>query len=526
MAEIALAGSCWRLRGDPGLRPLLAGWSLDAELPWPAEQAIELGRNDGRMVVAIERSPTALSGARQAVCKWFAPRHRRSARREALLLRRCGERSAPAPRLLAVGDSRTGATLLLLEACTGVPLDEELQRCSVDERARLAARLGAELAALHRLGIVHRQLFAWHVLVNGQQTVLLDWAQARVGRRGARPLSDCARDLAALFSTLSRRALPLTARARLLREYEPDRPRRRKLAAAIRVARGPLLTRARLPRTIDLCERSAPTQRLLVAKDVVERWHGSANREPAPAIDAVESWLAPPRATVMRIRDGRANLRWDEPPGEPSSDPGGSAPSSWFGKRFETAPWRGRSFAFRDWVLLRALAASGLPMADCVAVGRRTGGASVIWTRGVRPGTTLREALPGLVREGPSRRALLLETAAIARRLHAAGFCHRDLYLDHLLLEARGESVGLVLIDVSRVEWFARLPWRARIKDLAALEFSGRDAGASRVERWRVLRAYLRGSALDARRVAMAAIAKADRIADHERRNGRPGPRG
>ncbi|MBL8843417.1 MAG: phosphotransferase [Planctomycetes bacterium] len=493
----------WQLAAADGAAASLASWDPGAEWPWPAAAAREVARNDGRAVVRLE-----LPGAPPLFVKRFDPPQRRVFRREEAAARACAERGIAAPRIVARGRRRDGAALLAFAELRGEPFDVALAAADGARRATLLAALPRALAQLHAAGIAHGALFAWHAWVVDDSFAWIDLAQARV-RSVRRTCPDVARaaDWAALFATLDRRRLSLAERARMLAAYEPDRTARRRLAGAIRRARGKLFEKARLPRPEAIREWTDDAQRLVVADEVVRSW------DLAAPIGAVESWLAPERAVVVRTRDGRANLRWSDPPGEPGA--------TWFGKRFDAAPRHGRSPAFQEWVNARALASLGIAVPDVVAVARRHGGASICWTRGVAPGATLRELLPALAPREPRRLALLDGAARLARRLHSAGFLHRDLYLDHFLPRADG---SLVVIDPTRVSWHARLPGRGRTKDLAALEFSARAAGVTRAERWRGLLAYARGDRAFARRLARRALSKAARIAAHERRHGRPGP--
>jgi len=490
----------------------------------PAPRSGELiGRNDGR---TVRRLADPTGGRPTLFVKRFERRRAALAEREAARLHALAARGLRVPPLLARATDADGAVLLVLGELAGTPLDEWLRDAGPKSRRAAADPLGAAIATLHRCGAAHRQLFAWHVVIGPAETAdataafgLLDVAGAQLREPGQRPSAvERAFDLAALFATLPRSWFSLADRARLLRTYEPDRTARRALVPRLRRARARLVRRARVPRDWAHREWRSATQRLLVAEPVARSCGGNAES----AWSDVRTWLAPDGATVVRTRDGRSNLDW--------RSPFGADGSRWFGKRFERAPWRGRTFAFQEFVTLRALAAIGIPTPAIVAVGRNEGAAparSILWTRGVQPGTTLRELLPQLApprSRASERRRLLLEAGAIARRLHAAGFCHRDLYLDHFLVEEREGRRRLVLIDATRVVGFARLPARARTKDLAALEFSARSAGASRAERWRALVEYARRDRRLARRLARAALRKADRIARRERRNGRPGP--
>jgi tRNA A-37 threonylcarbamoyl transferase component Bud32 len=494
----------WRVEGiapDPAVAARLR-W--DAPWPWP-EDAASCGRNVGREV-------RRLDGERPLLVKGFAPGRVGTARRESRMLACAAAAGVGAPRCLAELARRDGARCLVLEPLDGRPLLEALRACRGEARRRLLSALADALAKLGRAGLEHRQLHAWHLLASGCDAeapvvFVVDWAEARARRIGRRD-APAAGDLAALFSTIGRRDLSLAERCRLLTSLVPARSMTRCLAA-IRRSQVDLFRKGRLPDASLPIDFGSPAGRVLAGRRAAASFGAAAG--------SAETWLEPSGAVVVRQRDGRANLVWRAPPGDPGA--------TWYGKRFERPgrrwPLRSRAPAFDEWVRWRALDAIGLEVPEVVAVARLERGASVIWTRGVTPGESLYERLPR-IRESKERRAALLAAARIARRLHAAGFVHRDLYLDHFLVA--GGSSRLVLIDPSRVGRHVRIPVRHRIKDLAALEFSARAAGASRTERWRALLEYVHGRRAAARRLAVAALHRAARIAAHERRNGRPGP--
>ena len=122
-----------------------------------------------------------------------------------------------------------------------------------------------------------------------------------------------------------------------------------------------------------------------------------------------------------------------------------------------------RSPGRREAETLAALAALGLPVPAPLLWARR-GPVSLTVLAFVPHPRTLR----GAVEAGELSAARLDELAALVARLHAAGWYHRDLYLDHLL--ETGD--GLVLIDAGRArrDPLPRLRWLA--KDLAALSSS------------------------------------------------------
>lgn len=125
---------------------------------------------------------------------------------------------------------------------------------------------------------------------------------------------------------------------------------------------------------------------------------------------------------------------------------------------------------------------------------------------------TLREVLQ---LDGPSRRdARLAELATLVARMHDAGWHHRDLYVQHLLVDTRDDS--LVLIDAGRARRVLRSRWF--VKDLAAVLHSLPPNVAPR-EAMRFLARYLdaRGIVRRAarRRWIARARSKAARIAAH-----------
>ncbi len=96
------------------------------------------------------------------------------------------------------------------------------------------------------------------------------------------------------------------------------------------------------------------------------------------------------------------------------------------------------------------------------------------------------------------KQELLLQAADIARTMHAAGICHRDFYLCHLLLTGNGEP--LTVIDLHRALIKSDLHVRWRIKDLAGLYFSAMDCGFGKRD---LLRFMCRYSQAPLRRVLM-----------------------
>jgi tRNA A-37 threonylcarbamoyl transferase component Bud32 len=117
----------------------------------------------------------------------------------------------------------------------------------------------------------------------------------------------------------------------------------------------------------------------------------------------------------------------------------------------------------------------------------------------------------------PAERADLLESlGVVVARLHAAGWYHRDLYLQHFVLPEHSER-EFVLLDVGRARREDSPRRRWFVKDIAALLHSS-PLNITRAERLRFLEGWLseRAPERDAlRRWARAIQRKEARIAAH-----------
>jgi heptose I phosphotransferase len=135
---------------------------------------------------------------------------------------------------------------------------------------------------------------------------------------------------------------------------------------------------------------------------------------------------------------------------------------------------------------IRRLTADGIGCADLVAWGEnlRTDGRieSFVLTeelRGYRPLDDFLEErfpAPSPNAKTPADRALdrlMREVAAVAGKLHRAGYNHRDLYCCHFFVKeiARGRF-DVKLIDLQRVQHRRRFRRRWLVKDLAQLAYS------------------------------------------------------
>lgn len=176
-----------------------------------------------------------------------------------------------------------------------------------------------------------------------------------------------------------------------------------------------------------------------------------------------------------------------------------------------------RSPARREYEALLELSAVGVRVPRAVALHEQDGLSLVVMER-LEPLVSLREVLTA----DPARASELLQpTLELVRRFHRAGWYHRDLYLDHLVLA--GERGQLALIDLERARRDARPRRRWFIKDLAALWHSTPRGVDTRVA-LRFVAAWLDGHGVRGRRRRRqwlrAIQAKARRMAAHVPRGG------
>lgn len=111
------------------------------------------------------------------------------------------------------------------------------------------------------------------------------------------------------------------------------------------------------------------------------------------------------------------------------------------------------------------------------------------------------------------------ELAFLVRRLHQAGWRHRDLYLCHVFVDERAPMFTLTLLDLARVFRPRLRSERWLVKDLAQLLYSAQPY-SSRSLRMRFLHQYLNCRKLNGtqRTLARRIVAKCDQIAQRDRR--------
>ncbi len=130
---------------------------------------------------------------------------------------------------------------------------------------------------------------------------------------------------------------------------------------------------------------------------------------------------------------------------------------------YERFRGRRRSPARREFDGLRGLGAAGLPVPEAFGWIER-GSRSLVVMGYVPHRETVAQRLIGA--DATERRRLVGEVAQITARMHAAGWYHRDLYLNHFVL---GPGGGLVLLDLGRARWERQPRRRWHHKDLGAL---------------------------------------------------------
>lgn len=96
------------------------------------------------------------------------------------------------------------------------------------------------------------------------------------------------------------------------------------------------------------------------------------------------------------------------------------------------------------------------------------------------------------------KRSLIAEVGATCSKMHACGINHRDLYINHFLINRDqvrqwepGDALPLYLIDLHRVQRRNAVPERWLRKDLSSLVFSSLDAGLTSADCLRFFTAYL-----------------------------------
>ncbi len=339
--------------------------------------------------------------------------------REARILKELEREGLPCPQWIAFGEDGDGRAFLLVEELAGfVELRRLLSdnRLSLDDRTRLAERLGQAVVELHVAGFTTPDLTAKHVYVNPETfaIALLDWQNANRLRPGCAVVSP-ASSLAALDASLADDLAEPRMRLRFLWAY--SRVARRSGFALPRFSKfvreiGTLATRLRLRRSIR-DQRQAPVnavdQRLVwVAGEVVCAIPEIAANWPKPAI-------APP---FYSVANASGSLELTLPDGRPAKLIRGRtfAPLARLVATLRGKTWR--SPGVRLGRVLFHLQRYGLPAPQLYAFGQR----STEWFALFEPpqGRPLAEWLPTCTDD--SLRSEVLEQADyLLKKLDDAG---------------------------------------------------------------------------------------------------------
>lgn len=149
---------------------------------------------------------------------------------------------------------------------------------------------------------------------------------------------------------------------------------------------------------------------------------------------------------------------------------------------------------------------SGFDVPDPVAMGESEAVFSIpaesfLITREV-PGPSLdkvlTEGVPGFDdgRDQKLVQAVIRDLSGLVRRLHSAGFYHKDLYLQHLIVKDDPRWGRPYMVDLQRVEQKFPPSHRWLVKDIAALHYSAPDS-FTRADRLRFLLQYLGKTRVD-----------------------------
>jgi tRNA A-37 threonylcarbamoyl transferase component Bud32 len=371
-------------------------------------------------------------------------------------LLRLEEIGVPGPKIVEAGGNR-----LVTERLPGFPLDELIRTrwpsMARRDRNALVARVAAVCAKIRDAGLAWPDLVTYHLYVSDNGIRVLDPARLGHGKL----------DLSALYWSAEEPAVSRADRLRFWRAYAGDAP---------------------LPRIRKIGHRGRfRPYRWAVQRTAIRAcppFDRFVNAVGAPYASADE---VAAKADVVRVLRDRTNARLPDLVVKITADP---------------------EEARREWENHRLMMAAGFRVPQPAVGGVLSDGRGLFSTVALKGMEPIDDAWKTL----DPRRAVRA-IADLARRLHACGLVHKDLYLCHLFVKP-GEY-DLALIDLARLT--RSTSRRRRVKDLAALLSSARGL-ASRTEFWRGLLRYGGG-----RKLARRVIRKASKIARHVPRNVRDG---
>lgn len=259
-------------------------------------------------------------------------------------------------------------------------------------------------------------------------------------------------------------------------------------------------------------KRRPATRRQVALKRPGERlWIHPAYRAllEAAGLDSFDAFMAGRHGTLLRKLPDRDNWRLEIP------QRGGEPRRAYLKVHWQRAWWvklaarLGQACRIANGTVeadyVRRLAARGIANIPLMACGHRIGAGGALESFILTDELTGYLPLDGLLRqsfpraeERPARRRdqrladLSQAVASVARRLHALGYNHRDLYCCHFFVASdvqRGWDVKL--IDLHRVQHRRR--WRHRwiVKDLAQMAYSAPRERLTATDRLAFIKRYL-----------------------------------
>jgi heptosyltransferase-2 len=256
------------------------------------------------------------------------------------------------------------------------------------------------------------------------------------------------------------------------------------------------------------------------------------------SIDAVFSFDTAKNLTKSNLAAFRSRLQFE------IEGPESQSPTTLFLKRYENPPilvqfknWlahhKPTSCASCEFEPTRELPIAGINTPKVIAYGEQCSGLfekrSFIITEKIPDAEALERQLPRCFNSSPSpenlrlRRDFIIQLAAFVRKFHQTGYRHRDLYFSHIFHSSDGT---FHLIDLARAFRPALLRRRFQIKDIAQIYYSAPAEHFSRSDRLRFYLAYTAKRRLSSKDKAFIreVIAKANRMAKHDRKHGRDVP--
>jgi len=179
--------------------------------------------------------------------------------------------------------------------------------------------------------------------------------------------------------------------------------------------------------------------------------------------------------------------------------------------------------AVHEWNALRAFHKIDLDTMTPIAVAELKNGRTCNLTLGISNYIKAAELFKRFTKKDRKRKLdLIKKIAAIAGRMHAAGFAHQDFYLVHMFVR-ESENDKVYLIDLQRLIMQKKLSRRWRIKDLGQLLFAAREyvSDADTELFWETYCSYAGEQFKYDISLIEAIITKADKITSRDARKGR-----